>query len=57
MVKREKALKEYVTKQIMVSNIWPKIAQEWHKICRIIKEKYGKVNPEYQELLLHKRPE
>ncbi|MEM3423667.1 MAG: magnesium-translocating P-type ATPase, partial [Nitrososphaeria archaeon] len=57
LVKREKALKEYVTKQIMVSNIWPKIAQEWHKIGRIIKEKYGKVNPEYQELLLHKRPE
>jgi len=52
-IKREKPLKEYVTKQLMTSELWPKIAQEWHKINRAIKEKYGKVNQEYQELLHH----
>ncbi|MEM0008079.1 MAG: magnesium-translocating P-type ATPase [Candidatus Bathyarchaeia archaeon] len=50
-IKREKPLKEYVTKQLITSELWPKIAQEWHKISKIIKEKHGKVNPEYQELL------
>ncbi|MEM2293491.1 MAG: magnesium-translocating P-type ATPase [Nitrososphaerota archaeon] len=51
-IKREKSLKEYVTKQLMTSELWPKIVQEWHKISRTIKEKYGKVNPEYQKFLL-----
>ncbi len=55
-IKREKPLKEYVTKQLMTSELWPKIAQDWHKISRTIKEKYGKVNSEYQELLLRKSP-
>ncbi|MEM2172573.1 MAG: magnesium-translocating P-type ATPase [Thermoproteota archaeon] len=48
-IKREKSLKEYVVKQLMTSEIWPKIAQDWYRISRILKEKYGKVNPEYQE--------
>jgi len=47
-IKREKPLKEYVTKQLMTSELWPKIAQDWHKISIIIKEKHGKVNQEYQ---------
>jgi Mg2+-importing ATPase len=51
IIKREKTLKEYVTKQLMTSELWPKIAQDWHKISRIIQEKYGKVNIEYLELL------
>ncbi|MBS7658168.1 magnesium-translocating P-type ATPase [Candidatus Bathyarchaeota archaeon] len=50
-IKREQSLKEYVRKQLMTSELWPKIIQEWHKISRTIKEKYGKVNLEYQELL------
>ncbi|MEM1563600.1 MAG: cation transporting ATPase C-terminal domain-containing protein, partial [Candidatus Bathyarchaeia archaeon] len=50
-IKREKPLKEYVTKQLITSDLWPKIAQDWHKISKNIKEKHGKVNPEYQELL------
>ncbi|MBO3842593.1 MAG: magnesium-translocating P-type ATPase [Candidatus Brockarchaeota archaeon] len=53
-IKREKPLKEYVTKQLMTSELWSKIAQDWHEISRTIKEKYGKVNSEYQELLLRK---
>jgi len=55
-IKREKPLKEYVTKQLMTSELWPKIARDWHKISKIIQEKYGKVNSEYQELL-RKSPE
>ena len=57
MIKREKPLKEYVTKQLMTSELWPKIAQDWHKISKTIQEKYRKVNSEYQKLLLHKSPE
>jgi len=53
-IKREKPLKEYVTKQLMNSELWPKISQDWHKIITAIKEKYGEVNQEYQELLLNK---
>jgi hypothetical protein len=55
-IKRGKPLKEYVTKQLMTSELWPKIAQDWHKISRTIQEKYGKVNSEYQKLLLRKSP-
>ncbi|MEM0049136.1 MAG: magnesium-translocating P-type ATPase [Candidatus Bathyarchaeia archaeon] len=50
-IKREKALKEYVRKQLVTSEIWPRIIQDWHKISIIIREKYGKVNLEFQELL------
>jgi Mg2+-importing ATPase len=53
-IQREKPLKEYVTKQLMTSELWPKIAQDWHKISKTIQEKYKKVNQEYQELLLRK---
>jgi Mg2+-importing ATPase len=52
IIKREKPLKEYVMKQLMASELWPKIVQNWYKIGRTIKEKYGKVNPEYQEFAL-----
>jgi len=50
-IKREKPLKEYVTRHLMTSELWPKIAQDWHKISKTIQEKYGKINLEYQELL------
>ncbi len=56
-IKREKSLKEYVTKQLITSELWPKIIQDWHKISRTVKEKYGKINSEYQELLLRKSPQ
>jgi Mg2+-importing ATPase len=52
-IKREKPLKEYVTKQLITSELWPKMAQEWHRISKFILEKYGKINLEYQKLLLH----
>ena len=50
-IKKEKPLKEYVTRHLMTSELWPKIAQDWHKISKTIQEKYGKINSEYQELL------
>jgi Mg2+-importing ATPase len=56
-IKREKPLKDYVTKQLMTSELWPKIAQDWLKISKTIQEKYGKINSEYQELILRKRSE
>jgi Mg2+-importing ATPase len=52
-IKREKPLKEYVIKQLITSELWPKMAQEWHRISKFILEKYGKINLEYQKLLLH----
>ncbi|MEM1559770.1 MAG: bis-aminopropyl spermidine synthase family protein [Candidatus Bathyarchaeia archaeon] len=52
MIRREKPLKEYVVKHLMASDLWPKISQDWYKISMIIKEKYGRVNQEYHELLL-----
>ncbi|MEM0489479.1 MAG: HAD-IC family P-type ATPase, partial [Candidatus Bathyarchaeia archaeon] len=55
-IKREKPLKEYVKKQLMTSELWPKIAQDWHKISRTLEEKYGKINLEYLELLLNRAP-
>jgi Mg2+-importing ATPase len=51
-IKREKSMKEYVTKQVMTSQFWPQIAEDWRKISDIIQEKYKKVNTEYQNLLL-----
>lgn len=51
-IKREKPMKDYVTKQIMTREFWPKIAEDWRKISDIIQNKYNKVNSEYQNLLL-----
>jgi hypothetical protein len=34
----------------MTSELWPKIAQDWHKISKTLQEKYGKINLEYREL-------
>jgi Mg2+-importing ATPase len=51
-IKRETPLKEYVKKQVMANELWPKISEDWRKICDNIQDKYNKVNPEYQSLLL-----
>jgi Mg2+-importing ATPase len=51
-IKREKPMKDYVTKQVVTSRFWPKIAEDWRKIRDIIQIKYNKVNTEYQNLLL-----
>ncbi|GEM_PF-3040302 len=51
-IKREKAIKEYVTKQVTTSEFWPKIAGDWRRIYGIIQDKYHKVNPEYEVITL-----
>ena len=51
-IKREKPLKEYVKKNVVDSEMWPNVVEDWLKITKAIQDKYGKVNMEYQELLL-----
>jgi hypothetical protein len=46
-IKREKTIKNYVVKQIITSELWPKIITNWEKASNFIQIKYGKVNPEY----------
>ncbi|MEM2123630.1 MAG: magnesium-translocating P-type ATPase, partial [Candidatus Bathyarchaeia archaeon] len=50
-VKREKPMKDYVAKQVMGSELWPKIVEDWLKISDVIQTKYNKVNMEYRNLL------
>ena len=50
-IKREKALNEYVKKNILSSPTWATVGQDWRKINAVILNKRGKVNPEYQQLL------
>ena len=50
-LKREAALKEYVTKNVLAGEMWASIAEDWNRINQVITEKYGKANAEYQELL------
>ena len=50
-IRREKALKDYVTSNVLAGEMWPTIAGDWSRVKKAIEGKYGKVNPEYQELL------
>jgi hypothetical protein len=50
LVKREKAMKEYVVKHVM-GELWPKIAGDWQRASEVLKAKYGRLNSEYLELL------
>jgi hypothetical protein len=51
IIKREKSLFEYVKKNIISSEMWSTVGENWRKINAVILNKHGKVNPEYQELL------
>jgi len=51
VLRREKALSEYVTKSVMAGPNWNQVGQEWVKINTIIYNKHGAVNPEYQDML------
>jgi Mg2+-importing ATPase len=55
MIKREKPMKEYVTKRVMTNEMWPTTMEDWLKISKAIQDTYGKVNMEYQELLTPKQ--
>ncbi len=52
IIKREKPLKEYVKKNVVDSEMWPTLAEDWRKIYAIILSKRSGVNIEYQQLLL-----
>jgi hypothetical protein len=52
--RREGPIKEYVTKQVLTSPIWPQVSDDWLNINRAIQEKYGKSNPDFQDLLMPK---
>jgi Mg2+-importing ATPase len=49
-VKREKAMKDYVTRHVM-GELWPKIAGDWQRASEILEAKYGRLNSECLELL------
>jgi hypothetical protein len=51
IIKREKPMKEYVTKRVMANEMWPTIMEDWLKINKAIQDTYNSVNTEYQELL------
>jgi P-type Mg2+ transporter len=51
VIKREGPLKEYVNKRIASSETWPMIFDDWLIINRVITEKHGAANSEFQELL------
>jgi len=54
IIKREKPLKEYIEKNVMASDMWPTVVEDWCRINAIILGKRGSVNADYQEpLLLH----
>ena len=48
-------IKEYVTKQIMSTPMWPLITDDWLNIDKAIQAKYGKINPDFQDILLPKQ--
>jgi len=54
-VKREGSLRDYITKRVVASEMWPNVVDDWLKIGRAIKEKYGDVNPEYLDMISPRR--
>ena len=54
VVKRTGPIKEYVTKQIASSDIWPLLFDDWVTINRAIQQKYGHANPDFQDLLTYR---
>jgi hypothetical protein len=51
VIKREGPIKEYVMKRVAASEMWPMVIDDWLRISRAIQEKYGSINPEFQDLL------
>jgi Mg2+-importing ATPase len=50
VIKRTASIKEYITKQIATSSTWSLVYDDWLRINRAIQEKYGKANPDFQDL-------
>ncbi len=51
LIKREGPMKEYITKRVATSEMWPTLLDDWLRINRALQQKYGEVNEEFQELL------
>jgi hypothetical protein len=51
IIKRIGSIKDYVTKRVAGSDIWPLIFDDWLNISRAIQQKYGQTNPDFQDLL------
>ncbi len=49
-IKRTGPIKEYITKRIATSPTWPLAYDDWLRINRAIQDKYGKTNPDFQDL-------
>jgi hypothetical protein len=50
VIKRSGPIKEYVTKRVVASEIWPLVFDDWLVINRVIQQKYGQTNPDFQDL-------
>jgi P-type Mg2+ transporter len=50
-IKRERALREYVTKNVLAGEMWPNIMDDWNRMAAAIQTKYGRVNEEYRRNL------
>jgi len=50
-IKRTGPIKEYITKRVATSPTWPLAYDDWLRINRAIQDKYGKANPDFQNLL------
>jgi Mg2+-importing ATPase len=48
-IKREKALKEYVLKNVLAGEMWQTIADDWNSMTAAIQNKYQRVNEEYRK--------
>ena len=51
-IKRSASIKEYITKRVATSPTWTLAYDDWLRIYRAIQDKYGKTNPDFQELFL-----
>jgi len=55
VIKRAGPIKDYITKRVMATAVWPIVYDDWLRINRAIQEKYGKSNPDFQDLLSPKQ--
>ncbi|MGB9617070.1 MAG: magnesium-translocating P-type ATPase [Desulfomonilaceae bacterium] len=51
LIARQEAMRDYVIKYVVGGPMWPRIAQNWRRMGRVVKSKYGKINPDFQGLL------
>ena len=49
-IKRTPPIKEYITKRVATSPTWSLAYDDWLRINREIQDKYGKANPDFQDL-------